>query len=170
MPQAFGQTRSCRLACRASLLPRSRPVFLMASVAASESAKKRRTVRTVVKEERMLRQTLGSVMDEDEEDQVNFVTSELSGPKRHLARIVGKLLRKGTLELMNNKQSTEVEELEDSVERWRNMRLSHLQQMVVSFEPELEPCMAQVKALLVPTSPIRAGFAACAQRGPCRLV
>lgn len=116
---------------------------------AGGALKKRRTERSVKKEERMLRTTFGSVLEEDEEDQVAFVCSELSGLKRHLARLVGRLLKKGTLEVMNNQDGAEVEELEDSVDRWRNMRLPRLQELLMALEPSLQEKEAQVKACLV---------------------
>lgn len=100
------------------------------------SAKKRRTARTQEKEERLLRIGLEAVVDEQDEEQVAYVVEQIKGPKRHLARTVAHLLRRGTLEQLARGEMEQ--EFDDSVVRFRNLRLKHLMEILVTLEPGLK--------------------------------
>lgn len=119
---------------------------IMSSSGAPES-KKRRTARTLKKEARLLEESLGTVLEDEEKAQVDFVVAELSGPKRHLCRTVASLLRKGTLEaLLRSKEEAEAQFGDDEV-KLRNMKMQDIMDLIFALEPGLADRDAELRSV-----------------------
>lgn len=109
----------------------------VAGTDAGASAAKRKRQSTVDKEERQFIQHLNAELDDTAHD-LEYIISELKHDSyRHIPR-VAKMLRKGMFDKLEHEESVVSNDAFDvKVERFRNLRASHLITMLTTWEPGL---------------------------------
>lgn len=104
----------------------------------SMSGRKRKLAKTQQEEERTLAQSLDNVFASEHGINLQYITDQLSGPQGFLVDTVVALLRQGVLEKAYNAAAQRDSVLDDDCIRYRNLKGSHIVQMILVWEPSLQ--------------------------------
>lgn len=132
------------------------------SVAGSDiGGNKKRRASTLAKEEKQFLSKLADELDDTETD-LAYIMSELRGAQSHHVDRVAKMLRKGTFDkMLREEEGEEEEELDDRIQRYRQLKVSHMTKMITTWHPQLQDRAGEISNLGRPKLLLWITYALC---------